>query len=232
MSEMREYQQKLLQSKSKIVMCDWSRGKGKTYSIANNIVKKIEDTEEILKILIVSKEYRNTSILMHDCLESIIGDKFIVNGRGFEKVTISNKRELMNSLGKLGEIAGETLVDITFTSSIQNSRGGKYDYVYCDEYLPSSDELNIFCNSHAKQIYILGTFGVDYISDKEAEIPNECEWIDKEIKKLMKEFSSIDNAENTTKRREVILNMIMKLESMKPRSLYTTILTDDCGRKY
>lgn len=212
MSEMREYQQKLLNNRrSKLIMCDWDRSKGKTYTIANSIVHNW-CRKSVIKALIVSKNYKSVSDSIQNYLDDIFDGDFIVQGRGYEKILV---KKLMSGKGKLGEVAGETVIDITVTSSIQNSRGLKIDYVYCDEYLPSSDELNIFYSSLAKQVYVLGTFRIDYISDKEIEIPNEDEWIDVEIKKLMQEFSSIDNAENTTKRREIILAMIMKLKGMR-----------------
>ena len=43
---------------------------------------------------------------------------------------------------------------------------------------------------------------------------NEKSWKEKELKKLMKEFSLIPNAENTTKTRQVVLDMIMKIKEM------------------
>lgn len=205
MSEMREYQQKMLESKGKgIVLCDWDRGKGKTYSIANFIAKNI-NFDRPLKILIIGGNYYCRYI--QEELKRIINDEFdIVVYSGIETITVIGFKD-----GKK-----YVLADIIVTSSVEKSRGMKLDYVLCDEYIPSSNELNIFYNSGAKKAYILGTFGIDYISDKEFKISNENEWIDNEINKLMCEFSSIDSAENTTKRREIILCMITKLKSMKP----------------
>lgn len=203
MSEMREYQQKMLESKGKMVLCDWDRGKGKTYSIANFIARKINFNRPS-KILVVGGNYYCRYI--QEELKRIINDELDIVYSGIETITVIGFKDGKNHI----------LADITVTSSVEKSRGMKLDYILCDEYIPSSNELNMFYNSGAKKVYILGTFGIDYISDKEVKIVNEEEWIDNEINKLMCEFSSIDNAENTTKRREIILCMITKLKSMKP----------------
>lgn len=205
MSEMREYQQKMLESKGKgIVLCDWDRGKGKTYSIANFIAKNINFNRP-LKILIVGNyDCREIAILLRRKLERKISiNGFDIVYHGVKGITVSSFNDSKKYI----------LADIVTTLNIEKTRGMEIDYALCDEYIPSSNELNMFYNSGAKKVYILGTFGIDYISDKEV---NEEEWIDNEINKLMCEFSSIDNAENTTKRREIILCMITKLKSMKP----------------
>lgn len=200
MSEMREYQQKMLESKGKgMVLCDWDRGKGKTYSIANFIARKINFNRPS-KILVVGGNYYCRYI--QEELKRIINDEFDIVYSGIETITVIGFKD-----GKK-----HILADITVTSSVEKSRGMKLDYILCDEYMPSSNELNMFYNSGAKKVYILGTFGIDYISDKEK---NPIEWIDDEINKLMYEFSSIPKEENTTKRREIVLSMIMKLKSMR-----------------
>lgn len=200
MSEMREYQQKMLESKGKgMVLCDWDRGKGKTYSIANFIARKINFNRPS-KILVVGGNYYCRYI--QEELKRIINDEFDIVYSGIETITVIGFKD-----GKK-----HILADITVTSSVEKSRGMKLDYILCDEYIPSSNELNMFYNSGAKKVYILGTFGIDYISDKEK---NPIEWVDDEINKLMYEFSSIPKEENTTKRREAVLSMIMKLKSMR-----------------
>lgn len=100
---------------------------------------------------------------------------------------------------------------------MESSRGIKVDYVLCDEYIPSSDELSMFYNNGAKQVYVLGTFDIDYISDNDINVDKNT-WINEEINKLMVEFSNIPKEENTTKRRDIILNMIERLEHMRVRS--------------
>lgn len=220
MSEMREYQQKLIKSRSNVVIGDWNRRVGKTSTIAESIWRNCGDIiEDTIKVLVVSGyEYKAVSNLIQDYLDGITDNNIEVVARGFNKMFVKYE--------------GSMIIDITFTNSIENSRGMKVDYVYCDEYMPSSNEISIFNNSGAKRIYILGTFDFEYISDKENKIEiNEQEWVGQQIKELMKEFAEIPKRENTTKTREVILGMIMRLESMKPRNLHTVISTDDCGRE-
>lgn len=204
MSEMREYQQKMLKSKSKIVLCNWNRGKGKTYSIADFINEKINFNKHI-SILVVGNSKHKTSVILQEKLEKVVDcSKCEVRGVGFDKIIISGIEGNMKY----------NLVNITITSNIENSRGIKVDYVLCDEYIPSSNELSMFYNSGAKQVYILGTFNIDYISDNDVNVDKNT-WINEEINKLMVEFSNTPKEENTTKRRDIILNMIERLEHMR-----------------
>lgn len=222
---MREYQQKMLKSKSKIVLCNWNRGKGKTYSIADFINEKINFNKHI-SILVVGNSKHKTSVILQEKLEKVVDcSKCEVRGVGFEKIIISGIEGNMRY----------NLVNITITSDIENSRGIKVDYVLCDEYIPSSDELSIFYNSGAKQVYVLGTFNIDYISDKkDGEKFSEKDWINNQIKELMEEFANIPKADNTTKRREVVLDMINRLNHMRipeKEPKYVQLYKDSGGRE-
>lgn len=202
MSE-RGYQQKLIKSKSNVVIGDWNRCASKTSTIAESIWYNCETIEDTVKVLVVSGyEYKSVSNLIQDYLDEITDNNINIVSRGFEKLFVKYKDSI--------------LIDITFTKSIENSKGMKVDYVYCDEYIPSSNEISIFNNSGAKRIYILGTFDFEYISDEETKIEiDEQEWVKQQIKELMQEFVDIPKRENTTKRREVVLDMINRLSHMR-----------------
>ena len=209
MSE-RGYQQKLIESKSNVVIGDWNRCAGKTSTIAESIWHNCETIEDTVKVLVVSGyEYKSVSNLIQDYLDEITDNNINIVSRGFEKLFVKYKDSI--------------LIDITFTKSIENSKGMKVDYVYCDEYIPSSNEISIFNNSGAKRIYILGTFDFEYISDEETKIEiDEQEWVKQQIKELMQEFADIPKRENTTRTREVILGMISKLNYLKSFDNRTT----------
>lgn len=219
MSE-RGYQQKLIESKSNVVIGDWNRRTGKTSTIAESIWYNCETMEDTVKVLVVSGyEYKSVSNLIQDYLDEITDNNINIVSRGFEKLFVKYKDSI--------------LIDITFTKSIENSRGIKVDYVYCDEYIPSSNEISIFNSLGAKKICILGTFDFEYISDKETKIEvNEQEWVKQQIKELMQEFAEIPKRENTTRTREVILGMISKLNYLKSFDNRTTHTKkyEECGR--
>lgn len=205
---MREsYQQRMLESKSKVIICDWDRGKGKSYSIADFIKEKANFNMPIKILVVEASKCRAFAILQEKLKEVIESDVYDITIQGFDKLVIT----------KTVGCKKYNLVNITITSNVESSRGIKVDYVLCDEYIPSSDELSMFYNNGAKQVYVLGTFDIDYISDNNINVDKNT-WINEEINKLMVEFSNIPKEENTTKRRDIILNMIERLEHMRVRS--------------
>lgn len=222
MSE-REYQQKLIESRSKIVFCNWNRGKGKTYSIIQKMLK--EGGGWIF-------------ISSHPHVQCKIISEQLENYR-----RISNPKIVRESKVKTGSIEiyfnREYQVSPLFISfeTYENFRiSPRIDYIVFDD-----AEINLSIIKEAitirglKQIIIATTLGesFEYISDKENEIEiNEQEWIDNQIRELMKEFASIPKADNTTKRREVVLDMINRLNHMRTlreKPMYTQPC-EDSGR--
>lgn len=203
MSE-REYQQKMLNSESKIVLCDWDRGKGKDYSIAQSIVRNIPNIPSRI-VVFTNYNSRHVSGELFDNLSYMLGDE-CVEGRGLEVIVIKDSKG-----------SKFLTIHIFNSSEIETiARGYKADYVYFNEYVPNKEQLDYICSDKLKQVYILGTFKFDYISDNNTvENINREQWIDNEIDKLMKEFSKTPNKENTTKTRESLLGMIEKLKNMR-----------------
>lgn len=211
MSE-REYQQKLIESKSKIVFCNWDRGKGKTYSIIQKMLKEGGSWTFI---------------------SSVSNTKQRIIQRELEDWKIANPKIIMEFKCRNERIEiyfnREYEVEPLFISfeTYKNFRiSPRIDYIVFDD-----DEINLSIIKEAiairglKQIIIATTMreSFEYISDKEDKIEiDEQEWIDNQIKELMKEFANIPKADNTTKRREVVLDMINRLNHMRSPKVKAT----------
>lgn len=230
MSEMREYQQKMLKSKSKIVMCNWNRGKGKTYSIIQKMLQKGGSW------VFITPTCKRKCDVIHKELEMYFREENIYY-REFN--VFSNKIEIHFNKDFYIKDGVKDLY-ILFENADKFRISPKVDYVVIDDYeFNSSDEIRRVI-SEAKTIrgleQIIITTSIDdfeYIDDKEDIVEiNEQEWNDNQIKELMQEFASIPKADNTTKRREVILGMIDKLSCMRTlreKSMYIKSY-EDSGR--
>lgn len=211
MSE-REYQQKMLNSESKIVLCDWDRGKGKSYTSFQHAIKNGGC------YLVVS--LNNNLINMYS--KSLIEEYKEEYGDIFRDVNIT-KNYIKIIFNRSGSIKGFKNVEIIF-SDVEESHRKLFDYVIFDERIPALEEIRHLNKMKSlKQIFIMTTLNEDrnckyfeFITDKDEPInmSNE-EWIENEIKKLMNEFSKIPNSENTTKTRMIILEMIEKFKNMR-----------------
>lgn len=214
MSEMREYQQKLIKSKCKIVLCNWNRGKGKTYSIIQKMLQKGGSWVFITPICTRKCDVIHKELEMYFREENICYREFKVSNN---RIEIHFNKEFYLRDGVKG-------LYILFENADKFRFSPKVDYVVIDDYeLNSRDEIRKVI-SEAKTIrgleQIIITTSIDdfeYIDDKEIINIDKSKWIDSEINKLMNEFSNIPKEENTTKRRDIILNMIERLESMRGR---------------
>lgn len=214
MSEMREYQQKLIKSKCKIVLCNWNRGKGKTYSIIQKMLQKGGSWVFITPICTRKCDVIHKELEMYFREENICYREFKVSNNRIE-IHFNKEFYLRDGVKDLY---------ILFENADKFRFSPKVDYVVIDDYeLNSRDEIRKVI-SEAKTIrgleQIIITTSIDdfeYIDDKEIINIDKSKWIDSEINKLMNEFSNIPKEENTTKRRDIILNMIERLESMRGR---------------
>lgn len=214
MSEMREYQQKLIKSKCKIVLCNWNRGKGKTYSIIQKMLQKGGSWVFITPICTRKCDVIHKELEMYFREENMCYREFKVSNNRIE-IHFNKEFYLRDGVKDLY---------ILFENADKFRFSPKVDYVVIDDYeLNSRDEIRKVI-SEAKTIrgleQIIITTSIDdfeYIDDKEIINIDKSKWIDSEINKLMNEFSNIPKEENTTKRRDIILNMIERLESMRGR---------------
>lgn len=232
MSEMREYQQKMLKSKSKIVMCNWNRGKGKTYSIIQKMLQKGGSW-----VFITPTCTRKCDVI-HKELEMYFREENIC----YREFKVFNNRIEIHFNKEFYIKDGVRDLYILFENADNFRISLKVDYVVIDDYeLNSRDEIRRVI-SEAKTIrgleQIIITTSIDnfeYIDDKENKIEiNEQEWIDNQIRELMKEFASIPKADNTTKRREVVLDMINRLNHMRiseKEPKYVQLYKDSGGRE-
>ena len=115
MSELRDYQKKMLESKSKVVFCNWDRGEGKTRSICEKILRSegkclcISDSNNYNKYLEnIFEEKTRVKIIKSNCreMELWFGDESIyitfvkINDLGncigarFDNVFFDNVRRL------------------------------------------------------------------------------------------------------------------------------------------
>ena len=201
MSGLRDYQKKMLESKSKVVFCNWDRGEGKTYSICEKILRSDG------KCLCISNSNNYNKYL-----ESILEEKRQV------KIIKSDCREMELWFG--GESIYITFVKI---NDLGNCIGARFDNVFFDEVIPNKDVLdNIIMPMVSNQVYIMKTIIEDYAfeyidSNKEKEELTYIQWLDNEINKLQVEFSILPRKNDTTMTREKILGMIDKLWDMKKK---------------
>ena len=89
------------------------------------------------------------------------------------------------------------------------------DYLVFDGIAEYNREVYNCLEHQVKQVILSSDEELDIeLIDMVKTKRNEKSWKEKELKKLMKEFSLIPNAENTTKTRQVVLDMIMKIKEM------------------
>lgn len=197
MSELRDYQKKMLGSKSKVVFCNWDRGEGKTYSICEKILRSDG------KCLCISDSNNYNKYL-----ESIFEEKRQV------KIIKSNCREMELWFG-------DESIYITFVkiNDLGNCIGARFDNVFFDEVIPNKDVLDsIIMPMVSNQVYIMKTiiegYAFEYIDSNKIK-ESKIEWIDKQIEDLMNEFGGIAKNERTTMTREKVLGLIENLIKIK-----------------
>ena len=191
MREMRDYQEKMLNSNKKIIICNWDRGKGKTYSI----IKKIKNNK-INKAVIVTNFKKSIVEEEIKKIKEIYTDKII-------KVTQSDS--LNNDFRGISNIDA-----IFFDEYIPSSKEINY---LIEPTLKQNGQIFIMFN-YKNIEYIEDE--EDYV-DKNTKTKefNKLEVINKQIQELYEEYMSIEKTEKTTIRRDKVLMQIRMLEDMK-----------------
>lgn len=199
MSEMREYQQKLLNSDKKIVMCNWERGNGKTHAIMQKILQS-EGNWVFITNTVHSKQN-----LMYDKISQALKSY----GKGFVLETRGNMIALT--------FVCEKKIHIYFENANTFRYGIKYDYVVFDDEIVDIEVIRQAKTIRGLKQIIIATTDEDfeYIDDGNNLTIDKENWIEQQIKELMIEFSNISKNERTTMTREKILGMIKQLESMR-----------------
>lgn len=178
---------KIIKSDSRIVVCDWDRCLGKTTAsiiIANKLVKDGK-TVTIL--------YRNKNIL---------------------RCTIANNISIDNRvvLKTIGEIKGLNPTDYVIYDDVNNVYNNKNELEYFSK---MCCKIIVFSTFKYNDVEIIKYSKDDLLNSNKPYDEITLEDFKKhEIQKLMKEFSSIPNTENTITTRERILNMIQTIKEM------------------
>jgi hypothetical protein len=201
---MKEYQEKMLSSNKKIIMCNWERGDGKTYSI----VEKLKQLKG--KALIVS----NYGNVIMDKLQEYCKNEELTNIFKPTYVKIIDK----------DDITLETIFckPCDIRNDLEWVRGQKFSYVFFDEYMPSSHEIKrLHQMLWIKQIYIIFTDNdMEYIDSRNYKNKTKTyvehrkefnTWAMTQVESLMKEYSEVPKNSNTTMTREKILSMISNI---------------------
>ena len=199
MSEKRIYQEKMLNSEKEIVVCNWERGEGKTYSIFRKIMENKNG-----KYLYVSPFSGRTlqDYFKELCLAETENIKNFSNSKEFTKIEYKNgdKLEVYYSL---------------FNSDNNNIIGKRnIGMAFYDECYPNKDTINkILKPIDVNQIFIMMTNdNIEYINSRKAF---DCQgFFKQQIEELMMEYSNLSKTQNTTMTRENILKQIKALQDM------------------
>lgn len=203
---MAEYQNKMLNSQKKFVICNWKRGSGKTTAL----VKKILVPNK--KILWVSKN--NNLNYLHYCIKDIIHENIEIEtlcGCLKGKIIIKFKH------------GNRTTIDfINNMNSSQIEGEGSYDWIIGDEVFINKEciQNNIKLKEDGQIICAFTDDELEYISDEDNNDIDIAEtnikfdrFIDNQIIKLSNEFEEYDN--HIRGQREEILSMIERLIKLK-----------------
>ena len=194
MSEKRVYQDKMLNSEKEIVICNWERGDGKTYSILNKIMSNGGG-----KYLYISP-FNNSLGLQHCVKEANYYVKSCNISR--DKITIT-------------DIEDEVIEIFCINPNTQFRGQRNIKMAFCDEcYIDKTYIDTILKPMDVKQVYMMFTDdNMEYIDSRNSsKVEN---FYDKQIEELMIEYSNIVKNEKTTLTRENILKQIKVLQDMK-----------------
>jgi hypothetical protein len=215
MSEKRVYQNKMQNSNKEVVVCNWERGDGKTYSIFQKIIE----------------EKNGRFIYISPFEECTLRDYFN------EYIHTNNEKDLIklfkNSRDRLYlEFNNGNVIEVFLMKPSSNFRGSRnIKIAFCDEYYPSKEFIDsILKPMDVKQVYIMVTNdNMEYIDSRNdiekdfmkkfTKIASNKEsmnnFIDGTIVKLIYEFSLVPQTEKTTMTRNSILDMIGKLQVLR-----------------
>lgn len=203
MREIREYQTKLLTSNKNVVICNWKRGSGKTYTAIEKVIEKGGNC-------LYLTEVGDINMINNYCLSNKDNIQY------YKAVRTENYIEIVKNNKKTKFICESDNVDFN------DLREQHFNYIICDEYLPSSKDLKILdsmlCDSNSQIIVCITNNDIEYIQDIN-ENKDINSWVNTNIINLMKEFSTIDPSEKNTIRRNSILDMIEKLNKLKEQDI-------------
>lgn len=200
LKEIIKNQKKLLNSESKIVLLNGDRVCGKTCGIIGKALKVGG------KWVFVTERRDVTFRIINETIKDITAEykeEVDIQPKGFNFISYEDKRRSI-------------VTKIIIISNIDEIRGmGDIDYLVFDDVAEFNREIYNCLKHQVKQVILSSDEDLDIeIINMVRTKRNEESWKEKELKKLMKEFSLIPNSDNTTKTRQAILEMIMKIKEM------------------
>ena len=141
---------RVLNSKKELVICDWKRQSGKTYTEARLIKEKL-NKDFTTKFLVLAFNTRYADIFQ-ESLKKVFGNFYKIE-------RVHNIIRIMETIGSVKFIVAEIVV----VTNLENPKGMKFDYCIIDEKLLNDRDLSLIRNMLVKQIYLFGTFDIDYI---------------------------------------------------------------------
>ena len=141
---------RVLNSKKELIICDWKRRSGKTYTEAR-LIKEKSNNDFTTKFLVLGLSTRYAGILQ-ESLERVFGDFYKIE-------RIHNIIRITDTLGGIEFIVAEIVVG----TNLENLKGMKFDYCIVDEKLLNDRDLSLIRNMLVEQIYLFGTYDIDYI---------------------------------------------------------------------
>ena len=141
---------RVLNSKKELVICDWERHSGKTYTEAR-LIKEKSNKDFTTNFLVLGFNIHYADILQ-ESLKKVFGHFYKIE-------RVHNTIRIIDTLNGMEFMIAEIVV----VTNLENSKGMKFDYCIVDEKLLNDRDLYLIRNMLVKQVYFFGTYDIDYI---------------------------------------------------------------------
>lgn len=141
---------RVLNSKKELIICDWKRQSGKTYTEAR-LIKEKSNKDFTTKFLVLAFNTRYADIFQ-ESLKKVFGNFYKID-------RVHNIIRIMEIIGNVKFVVAEIVV----VTNLENPKGMKFDYCIVDEKLLNDRDVSLIRNMLVKQIYLFGTYDIDYI---------------------------------------------------------------------
>ena len=141
---------RVLNSKKELIICDWKRQSGKTYTEARLIKEKL-NKDFTTKFLVLAFNTRYADIFQ-ESLKKVFGNFYKID-------RVHNIIRIMEIMDNVKFVVAEIVV----VTNLENPKGMKFDYCIIDEKLLNDRDVSLIRNMLVKQIYLFGTYDIDYI---------------------------------------------------------------------
>ena len=141
---------RVLNSKKELIICDWKRQSGKTYTEAR-LIKEKSNKDFTTKFLVLAFNTRYADIFQ-ESLKKVFGNFYKID-------RVHNIIRIMEIIGNVKFVVAEIVV----VTNLENPKGMKFDYCIVAEKLLNDRDVSLIRNMLVKQIYLFGTYDIDYI---------------------------------------------------------------------